>query len=467
MKQLIFIVLMCFTTTISMGQDKPNIVIMMTDNQGYGDMGCYGGLRVPTPHMDKLAESGIQFLDFQIDASCTASRASFMTARMPIRSGTSGYVIPGEPGGLHPMEVTIAEMLKSVGYSTANYGKWHLGETADRQPQNQGFDEWYGVANSSFPVDSSFPGYQEDLIPPQGILSAKAGEEAKVVADMTLEKRGLIDSELTAKSVDYIKKHANKKEPFFLLTTFINPHHPVVPHPNFAGKSKGGAYTDVLMEIDYNVSQIVGAIDDAGIRENTIIIFFSDNGPTRYSPEADHNGDPGPWAGELGSGWEGGLRTVGMMSWPNKIRSNWKSEEMFHAMDFMPTLANIVGAEMPDDRPIDGFDQTDFLLGKQEHSNRDHRLVYYYGDLTVVRWAQYKAHFVKFSKFQSCIAPPIKLGQIPEFYNLKTDPKELFNLYGRSGGIPLFFKFQEAMIPYFESMKEYPNLDYSKMKRDK
>ncbi|BDD06507.1 sulfatase/phosphatase domain-containing protein [Aureibacter tunicatorum] len=165
--------------------------------------------------------------------------------------------------------------------------------------------------------------------------------------------------------------------------------------------------------------------------------------------------------------WEGGCRTVGMMSWQNKIRSNWKSDEMFHAMDIMPTIANIVGAKMPDDRPIDGFDQTDFLLGKQEHSNRDHRLVYYYGELTAVRWEQYKAHFVKFNKFRSCIAPPIKLGQLPEFYNLSTDPKEMFNLYGRSGGIPLFFKFQKAMTPYFESMKEYPNMDYSKMKRDK
>ncbi|BDD06508.1 hypothetical protein AUTU_39910 (plasmid) [Aureibacter tunicatorum] len=302
MKPFILSLLMCWTATISFAQDKPNIVIMMTDNQGYGDMGCYGGLRAPTPHMDKLASEGIQFMDFQVDVSCTSSRASFMTGRMPIRSGTSGYAIPGEPGGLHPMEVTIAEILKSEGYATANYGKWHLGDIEERLPHHQGFDEWYGVSNSSFPTDKTFPGYQEDMLPPQAILSAKAGEKAKVVADMTLEKRGLIDSELTEKSVKYIKKHAKKKEPFFLLTTFINPHHPVVPHPDFVGKSKGGAYTDVLMEIDHNVSQIVGAIDDAGIRENTIIIFFSDNGPTRYSPEADHNGDPGPWAGELGSG---------------------------------------------------------------------------------------------------------------------------------------------------------------------
>lgn len=467
MKQLSILFVLSFFTLLGYGQDKPNIVIMMTDNQGYGDLSCYGGLRAQTPHIDKLASEGVQFLDFQVDASCTASRASFMTARMPIRSGTSGYVEPGQPGGLHPKEVTIAEMLKSVGYATANYGKWHLGETADRQPQNQGFDEWYGVSNSSFPVDPTFPGYEEGLIPSQKILSAKAGEEAKAVADMTLEKRGLIDRELTEKSVSYIKEKAKDKEPFFLLTTFINPHHPVVAHPDFVGKSKGGAYTDVLMEIDYNANQIIQAIDDAGIRENTIIIFFSDNGPTRYSPEADHNGDAGQWAGELGSGWEGGLRTVGMMSWPNKIRSNWKTEEMFCAMDIMPTLASIVGAEMPNDRPIDGFDQSDFLLGKQEHSNRDHRLVYYNGDLTAVRWEQFKAHYVKYAKFKSCISPAIKLGQLPEFYNLSTDPKEIFNLYGRSGGIPLFFKFQEAMYPYFENMKEFPNLDYSMMKRDK
>ena len=467
MKKVIFCLFFVSVFISVKSQDKPNIVILMTDNQGYGDLSCYGGLRAPTPQIDKFAGEGVQFRDFQVEPGCTPTRAAFMTGRMPVRSGTSGYVEPGQPGGLNPMEITIAELLKGAGYATANFGKWHLGESTDRQPQNQGFDEWYGITNTSIPIDPTFPGIDTDWLNAQQILSAKAGEEAKVVGEMTLEKRGLIDRELTEKSITYIKEHAKESEPFFLLTTFINPHHPVVPHPDFKGKSKGGAYTDVLMEIDYNVGQVLGAIEDAGIRENTIVILFSDNGPTRYSPEPDHNGDPGPWSGELGSAWEGGLRTLGMMRWPNKIKSNWVCDEMFHVMDIFPTLATVSGAKVPEDRPIDGMDQSDWLLGKQEHSNRDHRLVFYYDKFTAVRWKQYKAHFITFARFQSLTHPANELGQIPEVYNLNMDPKELYNIFGRSGGTPLFEQFGKTIAPYMMSMQKYPNKDYSMMKRGK
>ena len=191
----------------------------------------------------------------------------------------------------------------------------------------QGFDEWYGITNTTVPIDPDFPGgHSLDLIQ-QKILFAKAGEEAKVVGENSITQRGLIDEELTNRSVKFITENAKGKEPFFLFVPFTNPHHPVIPHPNFKGKSKGGAYTDVLMEMDYNTGRILDAIDEAGITKNTIVIYFSDNGPTRYSPEADHNGDPGIWSGALGSAWEGGLRTVGMMRWPDKIKSNWKSKE--------------------------------------------------------------------------------------------------------------------------------------------
>ena len=463
----IFLCVLYLLIPYAHAQDKPNIVVIMTDNQGYGDLGAYGGLRAETPRIDRLAGEGIQFMDFQVEPGCTPTRSAFMTGRMPIRSGNSGYVEPGQPGGLNPKEVTIAELLKGVGYSTANYGKWHLGEATERQPQMQGFDEWFGVTNTSIPIDTTFPGISVEWLIPQQILSAKGGEEAEVVGEMTMEYRGQIDRELTKKSVTYIKSHADAASPFFLLTTFINPHHPVVPHPDFVGKSKGGAYTDVLMEIDSNVGQILDAIDDAGIRDNTMVILFSDNGPTRYSPEADHNGDPGQWSGELGSGWEGGLRTIGMMRWPGRIQSGWKSNEMFHVMDFYTTLGNMVGADIPDDRPIDGIDQTDFLLGDQENSNRDSRLVYYLGELTAIRWKQYKAHFVIFDKEGSLISPAQSLRQIPLVYNLNMDPKEMYNIFGRSGGSPIFQPMTAVAGPYLQSLDEYPNNDFSKMERSK
>lgn len=446
-------------------QVKPNIVVIMTDNQGYGDLGCYGGLRAPTPRIDKLASEGVQFMDFQVEPGCTPTRAAFMTGRMPIRSGCSGYVEPGQPGGLHPKEVTIAELLKGAGYATANYGKWHLGEAHERHPHMQGFDEWFGITNTSIPIDPSFPGVNTEWLNPQKILHGRAGNKAEVVGTMTLERRATIDRMLTERSVAYIKEHARGGQPFFLLTTFINPHHPTVPHPDFKGKSKGGAYTDCLMEIDHNTGKILDAIDAAGIRDNTIVVYFSDNGPTRYSPEPDQNGDNGPWSGELGSAWEGGLRTVAMMRWPGKIRENWRSVDMVHVMDLYVTLGKIAGADIPSDRPIDAMDQTDYLLGKQEHSARDHRMVFYLGELTAIRWKQYKAHFILFDKKNSLLSPARSLGQVPRVFNLTADPKEMFNIFGASGGTPLFEPMMASVAPYLRSFHQFPNSDYSKMTR--
>jgi len=448
--------------------NNPNIIVIMTDNQGYGDLGVYGGVRAETPRIDQLATEGVQFLDFQVEPGCSPTRAAFQTGRMPVRSGNDGYVEPGQPGGLHPMEVSIAELLKSVGYSTAMYGKWHLGENSERQPQMQGFDEWYGITNTTVPVDPSLPGAGSVSLIQQKILFAKGGEEAEVVGENSVEARSLMDRELAARSVKYIQEHAKKANPFFLFVPFTNPHHPVIPHPDFKGKSKGGAYTDALMEIDYNTGLIMDAIDEAGIRDNTIFVYFSDNGPTRYSPEADHNGDPGIWSGELGSGWEGGLRTVGMMRWPGKIKASWKSKEMFHVLDFFTTFAAITGAEIPTDRAIDGVDQTGFLLGKQDHSNRDSRLVIYDGHErpVAIRYKQFKFHFIVYNKVNPFQAAPEDLGQIPFIYNLDTDPKEMFNLFGRSGGVALFEPMaRDVLAPYLASLRQFPNQDYSKMTR--
>lgn len=457
-------------STHAFAASKPNIVVIMTDNQGYGDLGSYGGVRAETPRIDKLASEGVQFLDFQVEPGCTPTRAAFQTGRMPVRSGTDGYVEPGQPGGLHPTEVTIAELLKNVGYKTAMYGKWHLGENTERQPQMQGYDDWYGITNTTVPVDPLFPGTGSLSLVQQKILSAKAGKKATVVGENSVKQRSLIDRELTNRSVKFIKANAKKKKPFFLFVPLTNPHHPVIPHPDFKGKSKGGAYTDALMEIDHNTGRILDAIDKAGIRKNTIFVYFSDNGPTRYSPEADHNGDPGIWSGELGSAWEGGLRTVGMMRWPGKIKANWKSKEMFHVMDFFNTFAAITNAKVPTDRAIDGVDQTKFLLGKQKNSNRDSRIVIYNGRArpTAVRYKQFKFHFLAYEKFNPFQSGIQDLGQVPYIYNLDADPKEMYNLFGRSGGVALFEPMvRDVLAPYYISIRKFPNKDYSNMKRSK
>lgn len=462
---LLGVLLLAVSTAVA--AQKPNIVVLMTDNQGYGDLGIYGGLRAPTPRIDQLANEGVMFKDFQVEPNCTPSRAAFLTGRMPIRSGTDGLVMPGQPGGLDPMEVTLAEVLKGAGYSTAYYGKWHLGESAEREPLMQGFDHWYGLHNTSLPVDPNFPGTDMKLMEPQKVMEGQAGKPARVVRDMDIAYRPLIDRDLTEMSVQYIIERVKKDVPFFLMTSFINPHHPVVPHPDFKGKSGGGAYPDVLMEIDHNVGQILDTIDKAGIRNNTIVFFFSDNGPTRYSRQPDQNGDNGIWSGELGSAWEGGLRTVGMVRWPGKIRERWQATDMIHVMDMFTTLGKIGGGNIPSDRPIDGVDQTNWLLGKQEHSARDSRLVFFNGNFVGIRWRQFKFLIMEYEKESSLARPAYTGMSLPQLYNLKSDPKEEYNIMGESGASNVGVYMLKMGVAAQANFKEFPNMDYSKMTRDK
>jgi arylsulfatase len=306
-----------------------------------------------------------------------------------------------------------------------------------------------------------------DLIEPQKVMEGFAGEPAKMVRDMNIDYRALVDRDLTQRSVEYIVNESKKTSPFFLMTSYINPHHPVVPHPDFKGKSGGGDYPDVLMEIDYNVGQILDAIDNASIRYNTIVLFFSDNGPTRYSKQPDQNGDNGPWSGELGSAWEGGLRTIGMMRWPEKIRENWQVDEMIHVMDLYTTLGKIAGGDIPDDRPIDGLDQTEWLLGEVEHSERDSRLVFFNGNFDCIRWRQFKLHNLVYEKHGSLALPAYTGMSIPQLYNLKSDPKEDFNIIGESGATNVGAYMLTLGGIAYESFREFPNNDYSNITRTK
>ena len=444
----------------------PNIVVIMTDNQGYGDVGAFGGLRAPTPRIDQLAREGVLFQDFQVEPNCTPTRSAFMTGRMPVRSGTDGLVMPGQPGGLHPMEVTLAEVLKGAGYATAYYGKWHLGETSEREPQMQGFDYWYGLSNTSIPVDPEFPGTDTTLIDSQKVMEGRAGHPAKAVRDMDIDYRPLIDRDLTKMGVEYIDQHARDRRPFFLMLSYINPHHPVVPHPDFKGKSGGGAYPDVIMEIDYNTGLILDALDSAGIKDSTVVVWFSDNGPTRYSLHPGQNGDNGMWSGELGSAWEGSLRTPGMMRWPGKVRENWKTEDMIHVMDLFTTLGNIGGGDIPKDRPIDGIDHTKWLTGQEEHSLRNRRFVFFNGNFVAIRWQQFKFLTMEYEKKGSLARPAYTGMSLPQLYNLKTDPKEEYNIMGESGASSVGAHMLKMGVAVQASFTDFPHADYSRMTRD-
>ncbi|MBE9539901.1 MAG: sulfatase-like hydrolase/transferase [Proteobacteria bacterium] len=449
----------------ALSQAKPNIVMIMTDNLGYGDIGVYGGLRAPTPRIDQLSRAGVQFRDFQVEPACSPSRAAILTGRMAVRSGTDAVLEPGVPGGLHPKEVTLAEMLGNAGYKTAHYGKWHLGFSHDRQPQTQGFDDFWGILFTSAPGDPADSNFQAIGIPTQKVLAAKRGEKARVVGELTTEYRGLIDAEITDKAISYINDNADGDQPFFLYLPFINPHNPVVAHPDFQGKSGGGAYSDALMEIDYNTGRILDAIAAKNITENTIVIWLSDNGPQRITLEPYHSGDPGPWSGELGSVFEGGLRTVGMISWPGTIKP-FVSDQMFHSMDFFSTLAQWTGARVPKDRPIDSIDQSEYLLNQEVGSKRNHVMVYYNGEYAAMRYLHFKVMRAIYPRNASLMGDSTYLKSIPRIYNLKADPKEEYIISGGIEGVvrSLVLKEAELRLKYENSFDEFPNADYGYLK---
>ncbi|BFM15795.1 arylsulfatase [Maricurvus nonylphenolicus] len=447
-------------STLSMGAvaedkpERPNIVIMLSDNLGYGDLGSYGGgitRGAPTPRLDALAEEGMRFTNFNVEAECTPSRSSLMTGRMPIRSGTTRAVpVPGLPVGLAPWEYTIAEMLKDQGYNTAMYGKWHLGYVEDRLPINQGFDEWWGFP---FSTDVSwFPdavGFDPDLFETPRLYEGKAGEGIKLLQPYDKTVRPFIDSIIAEKSVAYIKEHAGDEEPFFLYIPWSLVHHPSIAHPDFQGKSGAGKYGDAMMEHDHRVGQVLDAIKEAGISDNTLVIYASDNGPDRA--EYPYVGNSGQYRGYLGTVHEGSIRTPMIARWPNKIPAKVATNEIVSINDIFPTVASIVGGEVPDDRAIDGVDQKDFFLGKQEKSNRESVLFLAGEHITGVKWRQFKIYMHGES-------PDIdKRGYqelwAPQAYNLQLDPQErhdiaLQNLWLLAAGLKPVFEYVYSVEKY-------------------
>ncbi len=359
---------------------KPNIVLVFMDNFGWGELGVYGGgvLRgAPTPRIDRLASEGMRLLNFNVEAQCTPSRAAIMTGRYAVRTGNGSIPIETPVYGLTQWEVTMAEMLSDAGYATGMFGKWHLGHTEGRFPTHQGFDEWFGIPNSS---DEAFwpnsDRYRPDSHPfahPEYIMEAHKGEEPKKLRVYNLKERALIDKELTDRSIDFMQRQVDAGKPFFLFLPYTQTHMPVSPHPDFKGKTRNGEFADVLAQIDAYVGRLLDQVDRLEIRDNTIFIFTSDNGPDSSPP---YQGFSGPWRGSYFTALEGSLRVPFIMRWPGRVPAGTVSNEIVHEMDLFPTFARITGGVVPSDRVIDGVDQTDFLLGRKETSNRESVVIY-------------------------------------------------------------------------------------------
>ena len=432
MKSIIYtIIITLFFITKGISQDKPNVVIVFMDNFGWGEPGFNGGgitRGAPTPRMDKLADEGLRFTNFNVEVQCTPSRSALMTGRYAIRSGNATVPLGEGVYGLVDWEITIAEMLSDNGYTTGMFGKWHLGRTKGRFPTDQGFDEWYGVPNSTDESTySSLEGFGQSGLNESHVMSATKGSTPEKIRPYRLDYRPLIDRDLTDKAMDFMERSVDDKKPFFLYLPYTATHFPTMAHPDFKGKSGNGEWADLLMQIDSYLGELQNKIKELGIEENTIFVFTADNGPealnygsTSITVEGAYQGSAGPWRGTLFTGFEGALRVPFVIKWPKNIPEGTSSDEIAHAMDLFPTIAAITKSELPQDRVIDGIDMSDFFLGKSEKSGRDGFIVYMGKDIFGVKWKNWKLHFEEQEAWNT-----IKHSYtMPRVYNLYDDPQE-------------------------------------------
>ena len=370
----------------------PNIVIIFTDDQGYGDLGTYGATQFTTPHLDRLAREGIRFTHFySAQAVCSASRAGLLTGCYPNRIGISGALGPQSKVGIHDDEMTIAELVKQKGYATGIFGKWHLGHYKEFLPLQHGFDEYFGLpySNDMWPVD-----YDGTLVTEESKNSFKlryptlplieGNERTRDIT--TLKDQAQLVTWYTEKAVSFIEK--NKDKPFLLYLPHSMPHVPLGVSDKFIGKSEQGMYGDVMMEIDWSVGEVLAALEKHGLDENTLVVFTTDNGP--WLNYGNHAGSTGGLREGKGTSFEGGQRVPGIMRWPAKISAGTVSNKMASTIDIFSTVAEITGAPLPD-HPIDGVSLVPLLTGEVGAGPRD-EFWYYYGrnNLEAVRKGKWK-----------------------------------------------------------------------------
>ena len=385
---------------------RPNIIIIFTDDQGYADLGCYGSKNNKTPRMDQLAKEGTKFTSFYAQHVCGPSRSALLTGRYPIRS--KGWSMPAD-------EITFAELIRDVGYQTACMGKWDVSNRKaiiDRMPNAQGFDYYFGTLGAN---DGGGVGFHENNKP----------------AGKTRDMGSLIRL-YTDKAIDYLKNKRDKEKPFLLYIAHTMMHTIINASPKFKGTSKGGLYGDVVEEFDFETGRLLDTVDKLGLRDNTLVIYTTDNGPWNqpayYKRKKGHPegsifwGDAGPLRNGKGSCYEGGSRVPCIVRWPGKVPENRVSDAIFATIDFMPTFANLAGFKVPDDRVIDGVDQSDLLFGKSKKGARD--TFFYQGN--GVRRGKWK--YLRATHGVPGYAQDRKRKKVEELYDLESDIGETINL---------------------------------------
>jgi arylsulfatase len=356
----------------------PNVVLIVADDLGYGDLGCYGAKDVRTPNLDRLAADGTRFTSFCVaQPVCTASRAAIMSGCYPNRVGMAGALNHTSTIGIHPDETLLPELLKAKGYATAHYGKWHLGTRPAFFPTRHGFDEWFGLpySNDNGPLHPTVRG-----IPALPLYDNDAVAEKD-------PDQGQFTRRFTDKAVGFIK--ANKAKPFFLYVPHVMPHVPIFASDRFKGKSARGPYGDVVEELDWSVGEILKAVKDADLEADTLVLFLSDNGP--FLSYGNHAGSAGLLREGKLTTFEGGVRVPFLARWPGKVPTGRVCDELMTGLDLLPTVAKLAGTDLPKAK-IDGVDLSALLLGASDAAGRPSFAYFSGSELHAVRDGRWKLH---------------------------------------------------------------------------
>ena len=418
--------ILLLTSSITVGaNERPNVVLVLMDNFGYGEVGVYGGgvMRgAPTPNIDSIAAQGLQLINFNVEAECTPSRAALLTGRYGIRTRQRLGLPPrGVWYGITRWEVTLAELLSEQGYATGIFGKWHLGDTEGRYPTGQGFDEWMGIPRSSdrafWPDSNSFQAGSHPGAKFAHVMTAKRGAKPVEREVYDRAKRATIDRDITDYTLDFMERQAAAKTPFFAFVAYTQTHEPVDPHPDFYGSTGNGSFADVLAQTDAYVGDLLAKLNDLKLSNNTIVIFTSDNGREGVPRSF---GFTGPWRSGMFSPYEGSLRGPFIVKWPGKIPKGRVSNQMVHQLDVFPTIAQFAGATVPVDRTIDGIDQSQFFMGATDQSARESLVIYIGNTLFGAKWRNWKILLREMDEESYAI----REMAYPSVYNLIVDPKE-------------------------------------------
>jgi arylsulfatase A-like enzyme len=407
---------------------KPNVVVIFCDDLGWGDLGCFGNPTIRTPNLDRMAQEGQKWTQFYVAAPvCTPSRAALMTGRYPIRNGMTSakqvVLFPNSGGGLPAEEITLAEMLKPLGYSTGIVGKWHLGHLPEYLPTEQGFDSYFGIPYSNDMDKTGGPGYQAEARKDPNYYPSIEHYNVPLMRNTEIIERPADQNTLTERyteeAIRFIQE--NQSRPFFLYLPHSMPHIPLFASQKYRGNSSRGLYGDVVEELDASVGRILDTLRELKLESKTMVFFSSDNGP--WLSFETHGGSAGPLRAGKGTTFEGGQRVPTIFWWPGSIQPG-TIHELGSTLDLLATVAAITGGELPKDRTLDSFDLSDVLL-RGGKSPRKEMFFWTNAQLHAVRVGPWKLH-VKARE-------PVNYGKVdelssPELYHLERDISEKYNV---------------------------------------